>query len=140
LGRAVELGYTNATTLRDWLGAWSNGIVADAVNPNMCTDYQMTPGPSSGVTFYQTWSDVYNSANTPEENKDKTAVTDPGINGNTTFPGNAEHNYGLIAMCAQTYAAHLTDGAEVREFYEDEILALATDMNYNPKWAILPRS
>jgi hypothetical protein len=139
LGRAVELGYTNAAPLRDWLGAWANGIINDAVNPYMAGDYQMTAS-ASGDPLYQTWQDVYD--NSPAENTAKNDFEDAGDNGSGAFGEvAAEHHYVVQMMMAQTYVTHLTNGTTVEAFYNTHCRDLMEDyFPLNPKWAILPRA
>jgi hypothetical protein len=142
LGRAVELGYTNAQTLRDWLGAWHVGLATDPdMNNFQAGDYWMTTGPASNVLFYQNWSDVFNSSNALTPNKTYTDLQQEGGPFNSTT---TDHHYALIAACASAYVTSLTNGATARAFLEtnayDLAVAAGDCFHTNPKWAIEPRT
>jgi chitodextrinase len=132
LGRAVELGYTGATALRNWLGANPIGALTDAgYNPYLAGAYRSNTIKVNNTNF-NTWAEAKSGFIASVRTE-----TDwyPG----TIYAGGQSDSNANVQplLAAVSMVADQSGGAAAWSFMASKVLPqIGSDL----KWALIPRS
>jgi hypothetical protein len=132
LGRAVELGYTGATPLRNWLGANPIGALTDpGFNPYLAAAYRSNTIKTNNTNF-NTWAEAKTGYLPAVQNATDWA---PG----TIWSGAQYDSNGNVQplVAAVSMVTDQPGGAAAWSFMSSKVLPVISG---DLKWAVVPRS
>lgn len=143
-GWMVDLGFTSAVTMRNWLAkspAGRLGQDASGYCPHFSMPYSWTAGISptpTGDTFYVSWVALY-QANFPVESG---SACPAGLRSDSyqNIPNSADFTHGFYGNLKPALAMAVDAGVASFNTWSQFLSYATNDYTYSPRYNIVPRS
>lgn len=139
-GRLVELGFTNATTMRDWLARWPTGRMGGNNNDSgycwkYATGYNLPSGVvQSGGAFNTSFAQLYQE-NFPVESQQPCPTS--GVMTDGAYPAEATAYYSVLRPAL---AMAVDAGVASTALWNKYVSAGTSNYSAAPVWAVVPRT